>query len=342
MLAEKSEDRQLLQDAERAAQETITNSAIKSRSRMTLLESPTLGALTLLSAIRHSQGDVNSAQATATDLLERIEACAKNLPDDECEVLYGRAGAIGCILFLRHFLSENFGQNIVVTLATQVLQRGKAMAASNLHYRLPLVWSWHGKVYFGAAHGVVGILQTLLSLSPSDIDLVQSRLKWNVRETLQATIDAVDQHCCSSGNLQSSLGSYRDELVHWCHGAPGHALLLVRAYTIFDDPRYLERARAIAQNVVWRRGLLQKGVGLCHGISGNAYVFLALARVDQEENEWLAMAHAFATFGLQNLAVLKDIPDRPCSLYEGIAGLACLLISLADPKQGCFPCYEFC
>ena len=26
----------------------------------------------------------------------------------------------------------------------------------------------------------------------------------------------------------------------------------------------------------WKRGLLRKGYGICHGVSGNAYTFLAL------------------------------------------------------------------
>ena len=40
------------------------------------------------------------------------------------------------------------------------------------------------------------------------------------------------------------------------------------------DEEFLEAA-ADAAEVVWNRGLL-KQVGNCHGISGNAYVFLSL------------------------------------------------------------------
>ena len=45
------------------------------------------------------------------------------------------------------------------------------------------------------------------------------------------------------------------------------------------QPKYLAAARRCA-DVVWHRGLLKKGDGLCHGIAGNAYSFLALARFD--------------------------------------------------------------
>ena len=42
---------------------------------------------------------------------------------------------------------------------------------------------------------------------------------------------------------------------------------------MFSDERYLQLARHTA-DLVWRRGLLKKGYGLCHGAAGNAYTFL--------------------------------------------------------------------
>ncbi|KAI8831705.1 hypothetical protein BC829DRAFT_494427 [Chytridium lagenaria] len=57
-----------------------------------------------------------------------------------------------------------------------------------------------------------------------------------------------------------------DELLQFCH-----------AYEAFHDPTFLDVAKRAAE-AVWERGVLRKGVGLCHGISGNAFVFLALYR----------------------------------------------------------------
>jgi lantibiotic modifying enzyme len=59
-------------------------------------------------------------------------------------------------------------------------------------------------------------------------------------------------------------------------------LMLVEAYTAFQETRYLNYAQQAA-DVVWRRGLLRKGNGLCHGVSGNAYCFLSLYRATQNE-----------------------------------------------------------
>jgi len=44
---------------------------------------------------------------------------------------------------------------------------------------------------------------------------------------------------------------------------------------VFGDGRYLDAAVTCGE-VVWERGLLHKGYGLCHGVAGNAYTFLQL------------------------------------------------------------------
>ncbi|CAI5501504.1 unnamed protein product [Closterium sp. Naga37s-1] len=68
-----------------------------------------------------------------------------------------------------------------------------------------------------------------------------------------------------------------DRLVHWCHGAPGVAPALALAAMLYPSKPHLLQAAIEAGEVVWHRGLLRR-VGLCHGISGNAYTFLALHR----------------------------------------------------------------
>ena len=69
-----------------------------------------------------------------------------------------------------------------------------------------------------------------------------------------------------------------EELVHWCHGAPGvvHALLL--GHRAWPTGGYLDSA-VKAGELVWERGLLRKGNGLCHGTSGNGYAFIHLYQV---------------------------------------------------------------
>lgn len=44
---------------------------------------------------------------------------------------------------------------------------------------------------------------------------------------------------------------------------------------VFGDTKYLDAAKGCGE-VLWSRGLLRKGYGICHGVSGNAYGMLAL------------------------------------------------------------------
>ncbi|KAL0283977.1 UNVERIFIED_CONTAM: LanC-like protein GCR2 [Sesamum angustifolium] len=143
------------------------------------------------------------------------------------------------------------------------------------------------------------------------------------------------------GNYPSSEGSETDRLVHWCHGAPGVALTLAKAAKVFGSEEFLQAA-IDAGEVVWNRGLLKR-VGVCHGISGNAYVFLSLYQLTGKP-EFLYRAKAFACFLHDRAQTLISEGimhggDRPYSLFEGIGGMAYLFLDMTEPSQARFPAY---
>lgn len=130
-----------------------------------------------------------------------------------------------------------------------------------------------------------------------------------------------------------------DRLVHWCHGAPGFVALLCRAAAVYREPRYLELAEASAE-VVWERGLLRKGLGLCHGVAGNGYALLSLYRATGDAG-WLHRAVGFGLFCASEAGrSLHGVPDSPLSLYEGLAGTVCFLSDLLQPEGSWMPGYE--
>jgi hypothetical protein len=49
---------------------------------------------------------------------------------------------------------------------------------------------------------------------------------------------------------------------------------------VLGDQAYLSAAER-AGELVWQRGLLKKGPGLCHGVSGNAYALARLYKTTQ-------------------------------------------------------------
>ena len=66
---------------------------------------------------------------------------------------------------------------------------------------------------------------------------------------------------------------------HFCHGAPGTLPMLMLAAEMFPSHREVcLKISLMAGEATWKYGLLLKGNGLCHGISGNGYFLHSLSR----------------------------------------------------------------
>ena len=72
-------------------------------------------------------------------------------------------------------------------------------------------------------------------------------------------------------------------------------------------------------DVIWKRGLLKAGYGLCHGVSGNAYAFLAMYQ-ETGDVEYLQKAKRFCNFACDYGKHGCKTPDSPFSLFEGMSG----------------------
>ncbi|XP_076939675.1 lanC-like protein GCR2 [Bidens hawaiensis] len=250
----------------------------------------------------------------------------KNLPN---ELLYGRVGYLWACLFL----NKNLGPNTISsthmrTITDEIIKSGRKMGTKTC----PLMYEWHGKRYWGAAHGLAGIMHVLL-----DMVLTEDEL-----EDVKSTLFYMIKNRFPSGNYPSSEGSESDRLVHWCHGAPGVALTLAKAAKVFGDEEFY-KAAVEAGEVVWERGLLKR-VGICHGISGNTYAFLSLYRLTGDA-KFLYRAKAFAAFLHEKSAILISqgtlhSGDNPFSLFEGVGGMAYLFMDMIEPLEARFPAYE--
>jgi len=125
----------------------------------------------------------------------------------------------------------------------------------------------------------------------------------------------------------------------WCHGAPGILILLSTVLRVLSHQsqikgnetlvRKLNGALLRGADVVYQKGLLRKGVGLCHSVAGSVYALLAVSDVVNVKGEefLLKAAHlaCLATFH-EDMTTSKEmrIPDHPWSLYEGLAGACCV------------------
>lgn len=251
----------------------------------------------------------------------------KDLPN---ELLYGRGGFLWACSFLnKHIGKHTLPASHTREVVNDIIKAGRQLANKA---SCPLMYEWHGKKYWGAPHGLAGIMHILM-----EMELMSDEL-----EDVKGTLRYMIKNRFPSGNYPSSEGSESDRLVHWCHGAPGVALTLVKAAEVFGADEFLQAA-VEAGEVVWNRGLLKR-VGVCHGISGNAYVFLSLYRLTGNV-KFLYRAKAFGCFLLDRAQKLISEGkmhggDCPYSLFEGIGGMAHLFFDLIEPSEARLPAYE--
>jgi hypothetical protein len=184
-------------------------------------------------------------------------------------------------------------------------------------------WTWHKKVHYGGAHGTAGILHAMNQVLGKESPCKDS-----------AIVDELfaQAYIPESGNFRSSEASMKDELVQWCHGVPGFVPLLLDNY---DNNLCCRDSLAPALDEIWRRGILRKGSGICHGIAGNAYCFLA-AYCQLGDTEQLDRAVGFAEYILSFVEsggsplACCETADRPLSLFEGLAGVVQYLMDLKE------------
>ncbi|XP_031549930.1 lanC-like protein 3 [Actinia tenebrosa] len=257
-------------------------------------------------------------------------------PHGSDELLIGRSGYLCTVLELNRKLKPKIVPNeVTFPLIDSMLQSGIQYVR---HHKTnsPLMYSYYNTEYLGAAHGLCSILQMILSFPEYFKD------RKDIKSLMVNSVAFVLSQEQPNGNYPAAVDEPRDssnELVHWCHGAPGVIYLLAKAYLTWKDEKYLKAALRCGE-VVWEKGLLRKGPGICHGVAGNGYVFLLLYRLTRDQKH-LYRAYKFADF-MQTEEFQKGArtPDCPYSLYEGLAGTVCFYTDLLLPDKAAFPFFD--
>jgi hypothetical protein len=101
------------------------------------------------------------------------------------------------------------------TLVDEIIKAGRLASKG----RCLLMYESQGKKYWGAGHGLAGIVHALMDmeLKPDEVEDVKCTLHFMIRNRFP------------SGKCPSSEGNESDHLVHSCHGTPGFALTLAKA-----------------------------------------------------------------------------------------------------------------
>ncbi|KIV99957.1 uncharacterized protein PV09_08470 [Verruconis gallopava] len=267
------------------------------------------------------------------------------------ELVYGRAGLLWAILEIWKRCPDQETQSAfapvfqsVHRLVRAIVDAGHAgakayrdRAAKESSVDMPLMWPWFDDFYaLGTMHGISGVLGTLLDPAlPRHAMFVV-----DAYEKMAQTISALCKLCIQDdGHLAMTVPprptSRPMPLVQICHGAPGVLTLLAAARR---NARFAaqywtaewDEAIARASDVIWKQGLLSKGCSLCHGLAGNALSLLLVVDPlgDTSTDGYLAAALAMlleakSTPPFCSGETRYRMPDRPWSLFEGLAGVLC-------------------
>uniref|UniRef100_A0A6P7GJ71 LanC-like protein 3 homolog n=2 Tax=Diabrotica virgifera virgifera TaxID=50390 RepID=A0A6P7GJ71_DIAVI len=297
------------------------------------------GIYAVAATVFNSLGDLNQSNQYIQLYYDSANTVKKQrfLNYGSDELFVGRAGYVLGALWIAAETNTPLRKNDIYEICDIIVKSGRDYSRTH-DSRCPLMYSYYEVEYLGAAHGLCSILQVLLTV-PGYMDSHPNEAK-DIKNSIDFLLGEQD----AEGNFPAAVDEigYRSELIHWCHGAGGMIFLMAKAYLVFKEQKYLDSC-ILMGNLVWAKGLLKKGPGICHDIAGNGYVFLLLYRLTQEQ-KYLHRAIEFYKFMLSSeFQSGSRTPDYPYSLFEGLAGTTCFLADLTHPSEAKFPFYDiFC
>lgn len=282
----------------------------------------------------------------ARDLLDAAEQIVGTLPpliprDTHLDVIYGSAGCILALLALDSVRPSASTLAVAMQCGERLLEtaqdepRGKAW--TTLADQPPLA---------GLSHGGAGVALSLLRLAArSGEDRFRS-----------AALDALE---FERTRFLPDLGNWADlrvfpvrqpppehpdqaleepevqNMIAWCHGAPGIGLARLAALDQLDDAVIRsEIDAAIAATTAFGFDINHS---LCHGALGNVELLLSAAQLlgRPQDHEALEQATAHVAASIETNGPLTGVPlgvETP-GLMSGLAGIGYELLRLAEPER---------
>ena len=259
----------------------------------------------------------------------------------------GRAGLLYAANFLKEYFSsesEVITRSSIVAVANATVQRGKALSTDPNKSYLEWISPNDGGRWLGQSHGSAGVLCQLLNIE----ELLQPGSE--SLALITATVDHIVSKQFPSGNFPSEYYSEdQDVLVQWDHGSPGVQGMLGKASIVLKNNTYLSSAM-LAADCTWERGLVTKGLMLCHGIMGNTYMQIYLYKLTGNLR-YIDRALKFQEFvaktpELSEVGEMRVPTPNPYSMYTGSWESAIMLwadlLSVVndDFMNLTMPCYE--
>ncbi|MFL6197248.1 MAG: lanthionine synthetase LanC family protein [Thermoanaerobaculia bacterium] len=185
-------------------------------------------------------------------------------------------------------------------------------------------WSWttmppmtpDQKNLTGYSHGAAGIALALLELfaRTGDARFLEGALGGFAYE--RRHFSAEQQNWPDFRSFSSPNPQQPGYSLAWCHGAPGIGLARLRAFVLTRDEAYRQEAEAALGGTYRSLAVptAADGYSLCHGLGGNAELFLVAADL-LGETRYRDVAEAVGDRGLQSVHLQRN--PWPCGVLSG-------------------------
>jgi len=254
------------------------------------------------------------------------------------DIIGGAAGAISGLCAIDRRLGSDRFLDEARRLGEHLLTHAHRSGGGWSWTTMPPMGSAPQKDLAGYSHGAAGIALALLDLHrrTNDARFLEGALGGFAYE--RACFSHEHHNWPDFRSFASPNPQQLGYSLAWCHGAPGIGLSRLRAFTLTGDETYKQEAEAAITGTY--RPLMMASqadnYSLCHGLGGNAELFILAADVLDDER-YRTAAESVGDRGIQSIHLNRN--PWPCgvlgggespSLLLGTAGIGYFYLRLYD------------
>lgn len=260
--------------------------------------------------------------------LAALKSCLRNLRKTETnEIMAGAPGALIAAQILWEQTRDAEVASFIRETAQEILGAAEIEPDTGL-----LIWRQNygsrPTIYLGAAHGAAGNYYSLLRAKEHLPEVLSAKILQKAIGFVKSSAKQSDRHANWATMIYPG---ERDLLVHWCHGAPGFAMLFAEIVPLGADQEF-DRVLIKAGSLVWDAGPLLLGPSLCHGTAGSGATMLKLFQRTGEQI-WLDRAR---TLAMNTIFQVKEHEKKygqiRYSLWTGDIGAAFFVRACVEGK----------
>ena len=259
------------------------------------------------------------------------------MPEMSLDIIGGAAGVITAFVALYRRTNQAWLIDEAGRLSQTLVERANRDGDAWSWTTMPPMGPGPMKDLTGYSHGTAGIALALLELHAITRDPT-------LREAADRAVAYERKHFDARQQNWPDFRSTTPERtvcgLAWCHGAPGIGLARLRAYQLTGDESYRGEAEVALRTTYapLQTTAMQESFALCHGLAGNAELFLVAADVLREPR-YRSAAELIARRGVEAYAQPRN--PWPCGvngggetpgMMIGLAGIGWFYLRMHDAR----------